>query len=321
MESQSAAIVAVAGEVITDMVPAGTDGLFRAAPGGSPANVAVGLARLDVPARMLARLSSDVLGRRLRAHLERNGVDLSHAVDAAESSSLAIVALQPDGSAAYDFRVDGTADWQWTDDELTVALDGVAALHVGSLGVTTPPGGAALRRLAARARERATVTYDPNVRPLLMGSVDEVRAVVDEVLRAADVVKVSSEDLEWLAPDRSAEEVAADWLAAGPSLVVVTHGGDGAVAVARGCGTVRRDGIAVDVVDTVGAGDSFMSALIAGLHRRGLLGAAARDRLAGLGADEVAALLDEAITASAITCSRLGADPPTAAELAERRGA
>ena len=143
--------MAVAGEVITDLVPAGADGHFQAAAGGSPANVAVGLARLGVPARMLARLSDDVLGRRLRAHLETNGVDLAHAVTASEPSSLAIVALQPDGSAAYDFRVDGTADWQWTDDELTDAVDGVAALHVGSLGVTTPPGGAALRRLAARS--------------------------------------------------------------------------------------------------------------------------------------------------------------------------
>lgn len=321
MESEPAAVVAVAGEVITDMVPAGSDGLFRAAPGGSPANVAVGLARLEVPARMLARLSTDVLGHRLRAHLERNGVDLSHAVAAAESSSLAIVALQPDGSAAYDFRVDGTADWQWTDDELATALDGVAALHVGSLGLTTPPGGAALRRLAARAHERATVTYDPNVRPLLMGSADEVRTVVDEVLGVADVVKVSSEDLEWLAADQAVEDVAAEWLARGPSLVVVTRGGDGAFAVGRGCGAVRREGVEVDVIDTVGAGDSFMSALIAGLHLRSLLGAAARDRLAGLGSADVAGLLDEAITASAITCSRLGADPPTASELAERRGA
>jgi fructokinase len=321
VESVAPAVVAVAGEAITDMVPAGADGLFRAAPGGSPANVAVGLARLDVPARMLARLSSDLLGRRLREHLASNGVDLSHAVDAPEPSSLAIVAVQPDGSAAYDFRVDGTADWQWTDDELATAVDGVVALHVGSISLTTPPGGAVLRRLAARAREVATVTFDPNVRPLLMGSPEEVRGTVHEVLVASDVVKVSSEDLEWLEPSADPESVAADWLARGPSLVVVTRGGDGAVAVGRSCGTVERAGVDVDVVDTVGAGDSFMSALVAGLHTRGLLGAAARSRLAALDADEAAAVVDEAIAASAITCSRLGANPPSAAELSEARGA
>jgi fructokinase len=308
-------VVAVAGEVITDLVPAGADGLFRAAPGGSPANVAVGLARLDVPARMLARLSDDVLGRRLRAHLQTNGVDLSHSIAAAESSSLAIVALQDDGSAAYDFRVDGTADWQWTDDELATALDGVAALHVGSLALTTPPGGAVLRRLAARAAASATVSFDPNVRHLLMGPPQEVLGVVHELLAVADVVKASDEDVAWLEPGRTPEEVAADWLSHGPALVVVTRGGDGAVAVGAVGGTVRRPGARVAVVDTVGAGDSFMSALLAGLARRDVLGAARRDQLRALPAGEVGALLDEAIAASAITCSRPGADPPRSEEL------
>lgn len=317
MESP-AAVVAVAGEVLTDLVPAGVDGLFRAAPGGSPGNVAVGLARLEVPVRMLARLSDDVLGRRLRAHLAANGVDLSHAVRASEPSSLAIVALQPDGSAAYDFRVDGTADWQWTDEELAGALDGVLALHVGSLAVTTPPGGAVLRRLAARAHATATVTFDPNVRHLLMGPPDQVMRVVQEVLAVADVVKASTEDLEWLAPGRAAAEVAAEWVSHGPALVVATRGGQGAIAVGRASGEVTRPGVPVEVVDTVGAGDTFMAALIAGLAGRDLLGAGARGALAALDAAEVAALLDEAIEASAVTCSRLGADPPTAAELRER---
>lgn len=308
-------VVAVAGEVLTDMVPAGEDGLFRAAPGGSPGNVAVGLARLDVAARMLARLSGDVLGRRLRAHLETNGVDLSHAVAAAESSSLAIVALQPDGSAAYDFRVDGTADWQWTDGELTHALDGVAALHVGSLGLTTPPGGEVLRRLAARAVTTATVSFDPNVRHLLMGPPEEVLGVVHEMLAVADVVKASDEDVAWLEPRRSCEEVAESWLGHGPALVVVTRGGEGAVASGRSSGPVSRPGVRVEVADTVGAGDSFMAALLAGLAKRDLLGAGRREALRALAADDVGALLDEAIAASAITCSRPGADPPRTAEL------
>lgn len=309
------AAVAVAGEVLTDLVPADEDGVFRAAPGGSPGNVAVGLARLGVPVRMLARLSDDVLGRRLRAHLADNGVDLSHAVAATEASSLAIVVLAADGSAEYDFRVDGTADWQWTDGELTTALSSIQALHLGSLAVTTPPGGEVLRGLAARARASATVTYDPNVRPLLMGSPGDVMAVVEEMLGVADVVKASSEDVEWLSPDRSVADVAAGWAERGPALVVITRGGDGALAVGRSCGPVECSGSLVDVVDTVGAGDSFMSALVAGMHRRNLLGAHAREALGALGAEDVRELLREAVTASAITCSRTGADPPTAAEL------
>lgn len=308
-------MVAVAGEVLTDLVPAGADGVFRAAPGGSPGNVAVGLARLGVEARMLARLSDDVLGRRLRAHLASNGVDLSYAIDADEPSSVAIVALGEDGSAEYDFRVDGTADWQWTDGEVAQALDGVAALHVGSIAVTAPPGGVVLRRLAAAAREAATVTFDPNVRPLLMGSSAEVLVVVDEVLGVADVVKASDEDVAFLAAGRSVGDVATEWSARGPALVVVTKGGDGAIAVGRTCGMVERPGVSVEVVDTVGAGDSFMSALLAGLAGRDVLGVDRRDALAALTADEVGALLDEAITASSMTCSRAGADPPTRAEL------
>lgn len=308
-------VVAVAGEVITDLVPAGGEGVFRAAPGGSPGNVAVGLARLGVHARMLARLSDDVLGRRLREHLAGNGVDLSYAVVAPEPSSLAIVVLQPDGSAAYDFRVDGTSDWQWTDDEVLHAVDGADALHVGSLGLTTPPGGAVLRRLAARAAATATVSFDPNVRHLLMGPREEVLAVVHELLGVADVVKASDEDVAWLEPGRAPEDVAAEWQSHGPALVVITRGGDGAVAAGAAAGQLSRPGMAVAVADTVGAGDSFMGALLAGLARRDLLGAARREALRAMTADDVALLVDQAVEVSAITCSRPGADPPRLDEL------
>jgi fructokinase len=312
---QRPGVVAVAGEALMDMVPAG-DGLFEAAPGGSPANVAVALARLDVPARLLARLSDDVLGRRLRRHLAANDVDLSHAVQAGEPSSLAVVALDEQGVAEYDFRVDGTADWQWSDEELADALDGpVVALHSGSLALTRAPGASALARLLARARERATVSYDPNCRPLLMGSSDEELERVERLVALADVVKVSSEDIAWLSPGSSPARVAADWLARGPSLVVVTLGPDGALACARAAGEVVRPGQPVEVVDTVGAGDAFTGALLAGLHRRDLLGAEQRPALAALDAATIADVLDEAVLASAMTCTRRGADPPRRAAL------
>ncbi len=164
-------VIAVAGEALIDLVPAGRQGLFEAVPGGSPANVAVGLARLDVPTRMLARIAGDSLGERIRAHLAGNRVDLSFAVHAAEPSSLAIVTVGQDGVVDYDFRVQGTADWQWRDQELTSVLDAqVVALHAGSLALALPPGADVLRRLLARARRTVTISYDPNCRPLLMGS-------------------------------------------------------------------------------------------------------------------------------------------------------
>jgi fructokinase len=310
-------VVAVAGEALVDFVPAGADGVFRAAPGGSPANVAVGLARLDVPTRLLARIADDLLGHRLRAHLEANRVDLSFAVRAAEPTSLAIVAVGHDGLVEYDFRVEGTADWQWRDAEVAGSLDGgVVALHAGSLALTMPPGADVLQRLLGGARQHMTVSYDPNCRPLLMGSPDAVRGRIEGLVALADVVKASADDLSWLLPGRPPEQVAESWLARGPALVVITLGPAGLLAATRQAGVLRRPGRLVEVADTVGAGDACMAALLAGLHRRGLLGAGRRPALRALDATTVAELADEAVLAAAITCTRPGADPPTAADLA-----
>ena len=311
-----AGVVAVAGEALVDFVPAGRDGVFEAAPGGSPANVAVGLARQEVPVRLLARLAEDLLGHRLRAHLAGNGVDLSHAVVAAEPTSLAIVAVGRDGVVEYDFRVQGTADWQWRDHEVAGALDGpVVALHAGSLALTMTPGADVLQRLMARARDAMTVSYDPNCRPLLMGAPETVRGRIEALVALADVVKASADDLAWLLPGRAPEQVAEDWLARGPSLVVVTLGPAGLLAATRQVGVLRRPGRTVTVVDTVGAGDACMAALLAGLHRRQLLGADRRAALAAVDAATLTELADEAVLAAGITCTRHGADPPTAAEL------
>jgi fructokinase len=310
----------VAGEALVDLVPAPVGGYFEMAPGGSPANVAVALSRLGVPARLLARIADDMLGRRIREHLTVNGVDLDHAVRAREQTSMAMVAVDTDGGPSYDFRIAGTADWQWTPDELTGALDGpVVALHSGSLALTTPPGAAVLRELITRSAATATISYDPNCRPLLMGDPSDVLAGAHELLAVADVVKVSSEDLEWLVPGSTPDAVLEDWLARGPAVIAITLGGDGALAGTAAGVRSRRAGIPVPVVDTVGAGDTFSAALLAGLHRRGLLGAAARPELKAIDADTLDGLLDEAVTAAAITCSRRGADPPTTDDLLARR--
>jgi fructokinase len=312
----SSGVIAVAGEALVDFVPAGRQGLFEAAPGGSPANVAIGLARQQVPVRLLARIADDLLGHRIHSHLTGNGVDLSFAVRAAEPTSLAIVAVGPDGVVEYDFRVDGTADWQWRDDELTGVLDGsVVALHSGSLALTMPPGAEVLQRLLARARAAMTVSYDPNCRPLLMGAPAAVRGRVEALVGLADVVKASADDLAWLLPNWVPEQVAEAWLARGPSIVAVTLGPAGVVVAARQAGVIRRPGRSVTVVDTVGAGDACMSALLAGLHRRDLLGADRREQLRAIPAATLGELADEAVLAAAITCSRHGADPPTRAEL------
>jgi fructokinase len=309
-------LVAVAGEALIDFLPVGDQGLFEAVPGGSPANVAVGLARLGVPARMLARIADDSLGQRIRAHLAGNRVDLSFAVHAPEPSSLAIVTMGPDGLADYDFRVQGTADWQWRDAELAGALDeGVLALHAGSLALTMPPGAAVLRRLLARARASATISYDPNCRPLLMGSPEQVRDQVDDLIAFADVVKASADDLAWLLPGRTAEEVAGEWLAKGPAIVAITLGAGGVVAAAARTGIIRRAARQVRVADTVGAGDAFTSGLLAGLLDRDLLGARRRGDLRAISQEALTRVLDESVLAATITCTRSGAQPPTTEEL------
>lgn len=306
-------------------MPAPVAEYFEIAPGGSPANVAVGLSRLGVPTRMLARIADDMLGRRVREHLTDNGVELDHAVAATQQTSMALVVVDADGGPSYDFRVAGTADWQWTTDELAAALEPgragpVVALHSGSLALTTPPGAAVLRELMVRAGRTATVSYDPNCRPLLMGARADVLAGVHDLLPVADVVKISSEDLAWLTPGVRPEDTLEDWLGRGPTLVAVTLGGEGVLAGTSAGVRSRRPGIPVTVIDTVGAGDTFSAAVLAGLHRRGLLGAAARQSLHALDADTLDGVLDEAVLAAAITCSRRGADPPTAADLLARRG-
>ncbi len=310
--------IAVVGEALIDLVPAGDGRLFEAAPGGSPANVAVGLARLGVPVYLGARIADDLLGRRVRAHLADNGVDLSFVAPAREPTSLAIVAVGGNGAPEYDFRVAGTADWQWTDAELSaLPADDTLAIHTGSLAATQLPGAEPVARLAERAATQVTVSYDPNCRPLLMGDVDVARARIERLIAHADVVKASAEDLAWLYPGRAPAEVAERWLALGPALTAITLGAEGVVAVGSVAGRVWRPGLTVDVVDTVGAGDAFSAAMLHGLHGRDLLGAARRQTLRGLSAATLAEVLDRAVRAAALTCTRRGADPPTLTELEE----
>jgi fructokinase len=304
--------VVVAGEAVVDLVE-GAARTYVAHAGGSPANVAVGLARLGTPTALLARLSRDAFGTLLRDHLAAAGVDLSLAVDAAEPTTLAVASLTAEGVAAYGFWVSGTADWQWTDEELPDRLAaGVRALHTGSMALEVEPGASRLVALLERVRGQVLVSYDPNVRLAKQGDRATGLAAVERVVALSDVVKVSAEDLEWLLPGVRPAEVAARWRQLGPVLVVVTDGGDGAVA-AGPAGLLRVAAPRVDVIDTVGAGDSFTAALLASLDDRDLLERAA---LEAAPAPVLTEVLERAARAASITCSRPGADPPTRDELA-----
>ncbi len=315
-------MITVCGEALVDLMSA--DGRHYAAhPGGSPANVAVGLARLAVPVSLAARLSTDTFGRLLRKHLVDNGVDPRDLVTADEPTTLAIATIGGDGVADYDFYVDGTADWQWSDRELPNPLPAdVTALHTGSLALELLPGAAVIEALLARehARGAVTVSYDPNIRLARRGDPAGARQQVARLVGLADLVKVSAEDLDWLLPGVPPAEVARDWVKRGPALVVVTLGGAGAIATSQHGDPVQVPAPEVTVVDTVGAGDAFTAGLLAGCADAGLLGGEYRPALAGADDALLRQLLTRAATVAALTCARAGADPPTAAEVAAATG-
>ncbi len=281
---------------------------YLAHPGGSPYNVAIGLARLGRHATLLARLSGDAFGRQLRAHAEANDVDLSLAVEAGEPSTLAVVSLDAAHNATYDFYRTGTADWQWSAAELGRIPADTGWVHTGSLASWISPGAEVIEARLAELAGSAIISFDPNIRPLLLS--DHAAAVgrIERLVALSTVVKASAEDLEWLYPDESIPNVLRSWRALGPGLVVVTDGGRGAQAVAADDEPFTVTARPVEVVDTVGAGDAFMAGLINALDRDpGLVGA---------NSEAVLPAIHEAILVAALTCARAGANPPTADELA-----
>ena len=299
----------VVGEALIDLVGQRGGRTLAAHPGGSPANVALGLARLGVPVTLKTRLGRDAFGEMISAHLEASGVLVDGGPEGGVSTSLAIATLAA-GIASYDFRID------WDVEPLAPLPIEARCLHTGSLATVLPPGEASVVDLVEREhkRGRVTVSYDPNVRPALLGDAARARPDIESLVALSDVVKVSDEDLRWLYPDRRDEDVAQAWLASGPALVVVTRGGAGVYAVSPGLELYRR-AVPIDLVDTVGAGDSFTSGLLDGLHRADLVGGARRDALAAIDEATLASVVDAAALIAAITCSRPGADPPTRAEV------
>ncbi|MEV7852819.1 carbohydrate kinase [Streptomyces sp. NPDC088183] len=296
----------VIGECVADIVrlPGAADQVH---PGGSPANVAYGLARLGHGATLLTQLGPDGNGRLIRDHLTGAGVEV-RTDDATAPTPSAAVTLDGAGRAAYTFEIGWTLG--------PVSLDRPPHhVHTGSIAAVMEPGAATVLDAVESLRTAATVSYDPNVRPELMG--DHASAVrrVERCVALSDVVKASDEDLEWLYPGQEPERVAERWLATGPAVVLVTRGGDGALAVLPG-GRVTVDALPTEVVDTVGAGDAFMSGTLHALAAHGLLGADGRERLRSLDRARTADVLRHAAASAAVTVARAGANPPDVAELA-----
>jgi len=302
----------VIGEALIDLATPAAGESAVARPGGSPMNVAVGLARLGDRTGFAGRLSTDPFGSILRQHLERSGVDIRHVVTAAERSTIALVRLT-DGHATYEYALG--ADFQWSADELAFLPGGALAVHFGSLASWLPPGSAAIAAAIGRLRRSGSVliSYDPNVRPALQPDAVSARQQIEQSVSLAHLVRASLDDVHWLyGPGADVDAVAGRWLDLGVRLVVITMGADGATAWVSGQSPVSRPGFLTAVTDTVGAGDAFASGLLDALARRQLL---APGSLTALGdAAKLAGILDEASRIAAITCSRPGADPPSRAE-------
>lgn len=307
------ASVLVVGETLVDIVHT-PDGAVSEHVGGSPANVAMGIARLGHPTTLATTLGDDDHGTRCREQIEDHGVRIDNLDAGDHATSTAVATLDESGAATYDF------DLHW-DLRPVTGLERIGHVHTGSIAATLTPGESVVTATLTAARPGATVSYDPNIRPTIMGSADEVRGRIEEIVALSDVVKASEDDIDFLYAGESLPEVMSRWATRGPSLVVVTRGGDGVTWLTRsgpdGASTTGEAPARVDVVaDTVGAGDSFMAGLVSGLLDSGLLGdASARERLATAGTDEVWPAIDRALATSAVTVTRAGAYAPTREEL------
>ncbi|ORV10954.1 carbohydrate kinase family protein [Mycobacterium celatum] len=270
--------------------------------GGSPFNVAVGLARLGHEVDLLTHIGADSYGRRIAEHANKAGVQLVPGSVSATRTPTARVTVDENGSAHYVFDL----EWRLSG---TPEVAPPLVVHTGSIAAVHEPGCLAVAALIDAYRVSATVTFDPNVRPALIVDRDLARARIDHLLERSDVVKVSEEDLRWIDPDRPPEMVARSWLASGPSIVAVTMAERGAFALCAG-GEVRVPARPVRVVDTVGAGDAFMAGLIDALWTMGLLGADRRGELRRIGAEALTDALRAATLSSALTVARAGAELP-----------
>jgi fructokinase len=270
--------------------------------GGSPLNVAVGLARLGRGVDFLTHIGDDPRGRRIADYVRSSGAELVTGSVTADHTPTALATLDDSGKAQYVFDI----DWQLAG---TPEVGPPVVAHTGSIATVLEPGCRATAALLDAYHLSATISFDPNVRPALIDDDEQARSRIDRLVERCDVVKASDEDLRWIDPNRAPEQVAQTWLGLGPAIIAVTMGEHGAFALCE-AGVARVQAQPVDVVDTVGAGDAFMTGLIDALWSLGLLGANRRRALRRIGVDTLTGVLQTAALSSALTVARAGADLP-----------
>ena len=288
--------------MLIDILPTG------AVVGGGPANTAKALARLGYEVDFIDGISTDAYGVAARKELERDGVGLSLALSSDKPTCTATVTLDSKGSASYEFLIDGTATFDFNNSWLPdpEALK-PSILHIGTLVTIVEPASTTLFNWAIKCAEFAPIVFDPNVRSSVVGDHEKYRLAVEKWVGISSVVKLSDDDISWLYPDESMDEVAKRWIAGGVSLVVITRGVKGIIGYTED-GYEEVDGAKITVVDTVGAGDTVGAVVVEGILKHSVI---------GLQGQVLNAVLHRAAIAAGITVSRAGAQPPRLHELVE----
>ena len=287
----------VCGEVLVDVLPNGT------VIGGGAANTAKALARLGCAVEFIDGISTDEFGVRARRELMKDGVGLSLSLVSDKPTGKSIISIDAHGVGSYKFDIENSATFDF--DALWLPKGAPEILHIGTLATIIEPGASALFKWAKELSEKTVIVFDPNVRPPAQPDAKKYRAAVEKWVGISAIVKVSEEDIAWLYPATSEEDVAREWIELGAKIVVITRGADGLVAISKS-DVVAVPGVAVHVIDTVGAGDTVGAVIVEGIAKYGVT---------GLSGGVLKDVLHRAAKAAAITCTRKGAEPPTSSEI------
>jgi fructokinase len=312
-------MVTCVGEALIDFVPEGSaeagSGLpiWRPVAGGSPFNCAIAAARLGAEVQFAGAVSTDMFGDHLVGRLRNEHVDLSLVNRIDRPSTLAFVKRQADGSASYAFFADGAADRAFTLDMAPPSLPEGGLLQFGSISLIADPAGRSILDLVAREKSRRVVAFDPNIRPNVVTDEADYRARLNEALGASSILKTSDEDLVWMFPGRSQDEAVDAAMRRGVRIVIMTRGEKGPVAFMDGRKT-DAPAVPVKVADTIGAGDSFLAAILVWFIEHGIN---MPGDVSSLTIEDIGRALLFATKVAAITCSRTGADPPRRHELSD----
>jgi fructokinase len=320
-------MIVVIGEALIDLIEdKSTAGRYQAVVGGANANVAIALARAGAKQQLLARISSDAFGQKIRQRLVDNKVGLDYAIAANEATSVAIASIGSSGGASYSFYVENTADWGWTNEELpsqqTMIAIGATALQFGCLTMAMPPGNSVVEAWAKDYfdKDLLTLSHDVNVRPALGFNRDSERVRVERVNSFSHLIKASDDDINWLyglEPGSNVDQIAWDWIGDSAKIVFVTRGGDGASIYRNNKTKLDVASRKVKVQDSVGAGDTFCANTLAQLQKLGALGSGAFERLAALTDKQLVDIAKVSSVAASMACEKTGAEPPTDSELAD----